>query len=120
MTINEFVDKAKKQDCRNIFEKYDGDLSVIPKDLRSFYRNFNPIDVEVSMKEISVHFFPIDALDVLKTDYKLPDTCFVFASANGDPIYIEDGKIKSGVFGKKGFIPEILAESFLQYIEMID
>jgi len=118
--MNEFIDKAKKQDSRNSFEKYDGNLSAIPEELRSFYKNFNPVDVEVSMKDTSVRFFPVDKLNVLQNDYKLPNTCFVFASSNGDPIYIEEGKIKSGVFGKEGFIPEVLAESFLQYISMID
>lgn len=120
MTIKEFVDKAQKQDGRNVFASYSGDLSNVPQELKEFYRDYNPVDVEVSIKDAAVRFFPVTQLDDAQKEYELGNSCFVFASSNGDPIYMENGKIASGVFGKNGFFPETLANAFSEYLGFID
>ena len=93
MDYSGFVSKAVVQDKRNKFMKYDGELSFIPSEARDFYQNFNPIDVEIGMNGSSVRFYPVLELVDLQKEYDYLHAQFVFATCNGDPIFLYQGHI---------------------------
>lgn len=80
MNIIEFKNRAIAQDKRNIFGEYNDNVSFIPNDLQKFYISCNPLDVEVSMNENSIKFYPVKELDNLQNDYKLTKNKFIFAT----------------------------------------
>ena len=120
MTFKDFVKKSIEQDERNIFEPSDDTLEIIPEIMKDFYKYYNPIDVEVTINDASVHFFPVNELEDLQEEYNLGKDKYVFASCNGDPVYLENNKVCSGVFGSKGFIPEILADDIYIYLDKLN
>lgn len=71
MSIKNFVEAAKKQNDKNLFEKYEGKIDFIPEILQDFYKEANPLDVEVVMKGSSIRFYPAEELLNLQHDYEL-------------------------------------------------
>lgn len=120
MTFKDFVKKSKDQDSRNVFEPCNELIAIIPEIMKDFYKYSNPIDVEVTINDSSVRFFPVDELSGLQEEYKLGTEKFVFASCDGDPIYLDNNKVCSGVFGSKGFIPEILSDDIFGYLDKLN
>ncbi len=118
MKYDFFVKKAKEQDDRNVFSSLK-EVKGVPSDLIDFYELINPVDVEVSINEVDVLFFDYDNLVETQKMYRIVDG-FVFASCNGEPIYIKNGQIYTCVFGQKEIIEEKIANSFEDYLSMID
>lgn len=119
MTVDEFVTKAKKQDSRNIFEPFAGDVSSIPSGIAEFYIKANPIDVEVETRKFgSIHFYPIEEIDGLKNEYSfMPEDAFIFATNNGDPIFIQNSRFF--ITYESRYKPEPLSESFGEFLDYI-
>lgn len=113
--FSDFVKKAVIQDPRNRFEAYDGDLSFVPDSLHDFYKNNNPVDVEVKMDDNYVHFIPAGELENTQKLYALEKECFVFALCNDEPIYLKDNRVYTCLFGKKGIIEEKLSDNLMDY-----
>lgn len=116
MKYKRFVERAMDFDIRNRFGK-SSDVSNLPEDLRVFYTQNNPIDVEVSYNGSPMQFVAKEELDEIQEVYKLPDNAYCFASINGDPIFIMDGKIYRSLPEK--FMPELLSDNFDDFIESI-
>lgn len=95
MDFSKFVEKAVLYDHRNVFSAYDGDLNGIPDVCKDFYRKSNPVDVEVN----NIHFFPAEELSDLQAEYSYLHAQFVFASCNGDPIFLQDGVVYTAPHG---------------------
>lgn len=114
-----FVKKAVEQDSRNVFKKCRGDVSFVPTVFRAFYKDFDPVDVEVKIDNSYYHFLPVKDLESLQKEYNLGDECFVFATCNGEPIYIREGKIYTCLFGKTRVIEHEIAESLEMFLGMI-
>ena len=93
MDFTDFAEKAVKQDRRNIFTKYDGNLDIVPDMLKSFYRDYNPVDVEINGEIGAVRFCPAEGLDDLQHEYAYIGAQFILATCNSDPIFYSDGKI---------------------------
>ncbi len=120
MKTKVFVDKAIKQDDRNIFEKYRGKVSSVPKAFVDLYEDYNPVDVEVSINGSMVKLIPYEELDEIQKEYSLDKECFVFATCNGEPVYEKNKKIYTCVFSKKGIIEEEISDSFEDYCDLLD
>lgn len=90
MNFSGFEKYAMAQDSQNKFSHLNCIPDFVPRSLHSFYQNSNPIDVEVNMDEAVVHFYPINELEELQSEYVVPNG-FVFATCNGDPIFLADG-----------------------------
>lgn len=118
MTIKDFVIKAIAQDDRNVFEPCNI-VDNLPKDIVEFYKKANPIDVELNFEGIIVRFFPYDELEMVQQEYSLPDSAFVFATSNGDPIYLMGGKIYIGLHGSSDNYGELFAESVEKLFDKI-
>ena len=115
----DFVTAVKKQDKRNMFEPFSGDVSSLPEAIQEFYKNSNPVDVEIRLANyLQIRFYNVGNLAAIKEEYGLAESAFLFATCNGDPIYLQDGKVYTEAHG--GFSkPEMLANSFTEYLKLL-
>ena len=119
MKIEEFVIKAEKQDSRNVFEPFEGDVSFVPEDIRKFYVLANPVDVEISTQKYgNVHFYPIEQIRNLNDEYSfMPNRSFIFATTNGDPIFIENSRYYTTY--ESCYQPEYISDSFEAFLDVL-
>lgn len=109
-----FVRFAILEDDRNVFGEGNG-ISGLPEPLCSFYGKCNPIDVEVMFPNLgAVKFYSVEELLDLQNDYRLPNGCIVFATCNGDPIFVNNGSVMTSLH--ETFCPELLAVSFDDFL----
>ena len=114
MDYNKFISSAIAEDSRNKFGKVSR-LEGVPNELRSFYTNCNPIDVEISYPGIrALRLYGIDELKELQPDYSMQSTDFVFATCNGDPVFLNNDAVYISLPEK--YAPELLASSFEEFI----
>jgi hypothetical protein len=121
MLYEKFIMLTQKQDNRNKFGQLgQGDGENIPESLREFYKYANPIDVEVELDDlISIKFFPADYLENLQQEYNIDGGAFVFASKEGDPILLNDGKVYTAVHGTGQWELKYLYDSFERFLSNI-
>lgn len=116
MNYSNFVRCAIHEDVRNVFRN-NNEVSGLPESLTSFYGKYDPIDVEITFPDSgAVKFFPVEELADLQTDYQLPNGCFVFATCNGDPIFVCNGKVMTSL--PDVYRPEVLATSFDEFLNI--
>lgn len=121
MVYDNFVQKVKRQDPRNIFEPCNTDLSFIPQRLRAFYKLYNPVDVEVVMADsTSIRLCPVGYLKKLQLEYPIDRTAFIFATKEGDAIYLMPGGIYTRTHVSTVNKHTKIADSFDAFIEMIN
>jgi hypothetical protein len=118
MCIKDFVNCAIEQDKTNVFATANN-VGDIPEELQEFYREANPLDVEISMDGNGVRFHSLNDLRELQTEYVLPDGRFIFATCNSDPIYLYRGKIYTCYHGSAEVKDELMADNFESFLEMI-
>lgn len=121
MEYSLFIEKVKKQDDRNVFGYPEKDSEhMLPKNLKSFYEYTNPIDVEVVLEDLcSIKLYPLEDLGNLQIEYDLNSDNFVFATLEGDPIFIKEKKIYIAPHGIGEWIPQLLSESFDEFLAYI-
>jgi len=119
MTIEEFITKAEMQDSRNHFEPFFGDVSFVPEDIREFYVSANPVDVEIRTRKFgNVRFFPIQQIRNLNNEYSfMPNETFIFATTNGDPIFIENSHFY--ISYESRYMPESLSNNFSFFLDIL-
>lgn len=121
MKIETFVKKALLQDSRNNFNKCYQNIDFIPEELKNFFSEYNPLDVEVVINGNIVRFYSAENLKKLQQEYMLENDNFVFASSNGDPIYLNsNGCVYLQCHGVQRRVEEEMASSFSAFLEMID
>lgn len=120
MGIDEFKEEALKQDQRNVFENCSGDTSFVPMELQDFFKNGNPVDVEVTMNGNAIRFYPLCELIQLQENYNLSNGGFVFATCNSDPIFILEKKVFTRCHGNSKCCDEEMASSFDEFLGLID
>lgn len=119
MRIEDFVKKSILQDERNVFDESNVDDSI-PVVLKEFYQKANPVDVEITMDGNAIRFVPVGELSDVQLEYQLGDERFVFATCNGDPIYVYMEKIYTCCHGTSEFSDEFIAGDFSLFLDMID
>ena len=119
MIIEDFVKKSMEQDNRNIFEETEVN-EFLPSCIKDFYQKANPIDVEITMDGNTVRFIPADELEDTQSDYSIGNERFIFATCNGDPIYVYEGKIYTCCHGISKIDDELMAENFSSFLDLID
>lgn len=90
-------------------------MSNIPNALRNFYKNYNPEDVEIGM----IRFVPADELESITKDYEYIKPDCVFATENGDPIFLKNGKVYTIPHGVRNPKLELKANSFNEYLHKL-
>lgn len=116
MDYSVFVQKAVAKDKRNKFSTYEGPLDAIPEAMRDFYKNYNPVDVELPYEGISIRFFSVEELATLLEEYSPKKGEFIFATCNGDPIWYHDGKVYTGPHGTVDYKWELLSETVEDFL----
>ena len=119
MDYSVFVRKATSQDARNIFKKYEGNLDTVPEELKPFYRDHNPIDVEIDSDGVAIRFYPVEELLPLQTEYSYLNAQFIFATCNGDPIFLNEGHVYTCPNGVQSPLWEELSSSIEQYFSSL-
>lgn len=119
MYYKDFVVKATALDGLNYFEPFYGNLDIVPDDIKPFYRDCNPVDVELGANGVGIRLCPADKLQELQSEYKYINALFVFATCNGDPIFINDGCVYTCVHGTPDSQHEKKAESFVDYLKSL-
>ena len=117
MTYKEFVSRAMQQDDRNVFSTSNYIPNVVPKSLSEFYKDYNPVNVEINTEYGAIHFYGVDELDSLCKDYYFyPKKAFIFATCNGEPFFVdkEDNKVNTSLEGE--YRPEKIADSFITFL----
>ena len=115
MDFTKFVSKAIQHDKRNTFSRYNGSLDGIPDILKIFYRENNPVDVEIN----GVRFLPIEECRGAQSEYSYLNTQFIFATSNGDPIFLHNGCVYCAPHGVNNPEWEFLSDDFFAYLEQI-
>ena len=101
MNFSSFALKAIELNRQNKFEKCNENINIVPDDFKEFYRNYNPVDVEIEIDNAIVRFYPVINLSELQVEFSYINAQFIFASCNGDPIFYEAGKIYTCPHGVK-------------------
>ncbi len=112
MKFSKFVEKAILYDERNTFSKYDGSLDGLPDVLKDLYRESNPTDVEFN----NIRFFPVEELGGLQAEYSYLNAQFIFATCNGDPIFLHNGCVYTVPHGVKEPKWELLSQNIETYL----
>ena len=58
----------------------------------------------------AIRFIPMDELEDIQDDYSIGEERFVFATCNGDPIYVYCGEIYTCCHGTSKIDDELMAE----------
>lgn len=114
-----FTKKAMHQDNRNTFAKCDTDLGMIPDDLKAFYREYNPVDVEIDYNGVGIRFYSVAELPELQNEYAYLHAQFIFATCNADPIFWDGGQVYTCPHGVKEPQWEKISDSFDGYLERL-
>ena len=119
MEYNYFRDFAIKQDARNKFGKASALSAAIPQQLYPFYTSCNPTDVEIIFDGGAVRFIAAECVADSQQEYDIAAGAFVFATCNGDPIFVYNTVVYTCPHGAGKAEWEILSESFDAYIKML-
>lgn len=117
MDYSKFINAVIKQDNRNSFSKSYCKIANIDKGFEEFYNQYVPIDVEIVLSDLtSIKLYDVEQFDELRQNYNLNNEHIVFATREGDPIALYQGKIITFNHSAKDPIFEIIADSFEKYI----
>ena len=114
-----FFQKLKNSDFRVTFTKVDKHLECEGLEIPEFYQIVNPVNVEFEFNDGIVRLEPFEGLLALNEEYRCVTADCVFATCNGDPIYIRDGKVYTCVHGTRRMMEERIAASVDDLFEQV-
>jgi len=121
--FEKFKEFAENHDKKNKFGSFDlaDEFPIISEQLKDFYKDYNPLDVEIDLGKNGVlRFFSGDELMNIQQEYDL-DSYLVFAELEGDPVVIKDGSIYISVHGTGQFDFEMINDDFVSFLmELMD
>ena len=118
MDYYSFFEKLQKMDSRIKYKKVEKKLSCEGIIIPEFYQVLNPVNVELEFNDGVIKLEPFEGLIALNEEYQYVNADCVFATCNGDPIYIRAGKIYTCVHGSKRVVEEKMAESVEELFEL--
>lgn len=119
MDYYSFFEELQKADHRIKFAKGDKKLLCEKIKIPEFYQIVNPINIEFEFNDGVVKLEPLESLMTLNEKYHYIKADCVFATCNGDPIYIRDGQIYTCAHGSKRVVEEKMAESVEELFEQV-
>lgn len=120
MDYVKFVNNIIRQDNRNVIEKVSRGAIDLPKQLAEFYNNFEPVDVEIVLSDMSgVKLYPLNYLYSLQNEYNLGESYFVFATKNSDPIALHNDVVVAFAHGSKFVECEVISLCFDDYVDKL-
>lgn len=119
MDYHSFFEKLKAEDNRveytEVQKRTEYEGLITPQ----FYETIDPINVEFEFNDGIVRLEPLEGLSVLNEQYGYVGADCVFATCNGDPIYVKNGKVYTCVHGSKRIIEEEIASSVDSFFEIV-
>lgn len=114
MIYTNFIKKAMAEDCRNCFTE-GTTVSIVPTQMTAFYKKCNPADVEINYPDLgALRLYSIEQLDSLQEEYNYSSENFIFATNNGDPIFLKGDMVYISLH--EIYRPELLANSFEEFL----
>ena len=114
-----FFNKLKDVDPRIAFQMVENSKILDGKNIPAFYSVINPINVEFEYNDGIIRLEPIENFDNLKKEYDYVQTDCIFASCNGEPIYLKGKKVFTCIRGSKRIIEEEIASSIDTLLESV-
>ncbi len=114
-----FFNKLKDVDSRTEFRMVENSKILDGKNIPAFYSVINPINVEFEYNDGIIRLEPIENFDNLMKEYDYVQTDCIFASCNGEPIYLKDKKVFTCIRGSKRIIEEEIASSVDMLLEAV-
>ena len=115
MNYEDFVKFAINANKKNVIEPSHNYFSGLPQ----FYKKYDFVRVYLEFNDDDIHFIPLNEMDKYKKEYYLVDADFIIATKNSDPIYLKTNKIYTCPHGIKEPKPELLFNSFDEFLEEI-
>lgn len=119
MDYYSFFEKLKAEDYRTEYTEVHEASEYEGLKLPRFYETINPINVEFEFNDGIVRLEPLEGLLVLNEQYGYVGADCVFATCNGDPIYVKNGKVYTCAHGSKNVNEEELAPSVESLFETV-
>lgn len=119
MDYQAFFRKLKMEDPRIEYEESDKGLSCGRLKIPQFYKTINPINVEFEFNDGIIRLEPFERLPDLNKGYAYTGADCVFATCNGDPVYLKNEKLYTCTHGSKRVIEEEIASSVDSLFETI-
>lgn len=117
MDYMDFTTKITARSERNKFESYNGNLDFVPDEMKAFYRSSNPVHVIIGYYGVSIKLCPVEELQELQKEYEYLKAQLVFATCNGDPIFLNADGVYTCPHGINEPQLEKKAESFDEYLK---
>ena len=115
MVFEQFVAKVCKQDARNKFAAGNNNLEFLPE----FYHVYDPVDVEFCSQIGTVRMFSIAEIQTETENYAYLGLDFVFATINGDPLFVKNNAVYVCDHGSTTPTLEKISDSFEELLKSI-
>lgn len=119
MDYHSFFEKLKAKDPRIEYMETYKEPECRKLDIPQFYKTIDPVNVEFEFNDGIVKLEPIKNLMDLNKQYRYAEADCVFATCNGDPIYVKNKKIFTCTHGSERIIEEQIAASMDSFFEMV-
>lgn len=119
MDCHSFFEKLKVEDLRIEYFEVCKELECEGLKIPLFYKTINPVNVEFEFNDGIIRLEPFDGLLVLNEQYGYAEADCVFATCNGDPIYVKNEKVYTCTHGSRRVIEEEIAMSVESLFETI-
>lgn len=117
LLYDQFVSTLLSIDDRNVIEKVTNKIS--DSNIPQIYKEYDFIDVVVPCRFGELRFYPISKFDDLKKEYSYVENGCIFATNNGEPVFVKNNSVFTCIKGKEKLFIEELACSFEELLEMI-
>ena len=88
-------------------------------ELPAFYQYYDPVDVEFDSSMGCIKMVPIGELESVTEQYSYVDPDVVFATSNGDPLFIKNKMVFCCTHGSKNPKLNMLANTFDAFLKSI-
>lgn len=119
MDYHSFFERLKTEDPRIEYREVHNESGYKKMKVPQFYKIINPVNVEFEFNDGIIRLEPFEGLPVLKEQYDYVGADCVFATCNGDPIYVKNEKVYTCIHGAKCVIEEKIAESVDSLFETV-
>lgn len=115
MLFDDFVKKVCALDKRNVFKK----PTKVDKTLPEFYSCYDPVDVEFDSKIGVIRMIPTEKLKKVTEGYSYIGLDLVFATINGDPLFLKGNTVYICTHGCDNPKLEKVANTFNVFLKTI-
>lgn len=119
MEYHSFFEKLRVEDSRIEYSETCRGLECEGLKIPQFYKTINPVNVEFEFNDGIIRLEPFEGLLVLNEQYGYTVADCVFATCNGDPIYVKNEKVYTCTHGSKRVIEEEIAASVDSFFETV-